>query len=171
MSLDQCVSLHEIDAAKYLRNRTVGLLRHLSLPLCAVLAFGCGGELLIPGEEQPGEQQPTPSASVSTIAATPASIEAVTGSSSIVVTVRGENEEPVEGATVTLHATGSGNSVDQPSVVTGPDGLATGTLRSTVPGVKVVSAVLNGAVEMSQTAEVTVTAAGATAIEPVAGNG
>ena len=146
-------------------------LRHLNLPLCAMLAFGCGGELVIPGEEQPNELQPAPSASVSTITAAPLSIEAVTGSSNIVVTVRDQNEEPVEGATVTLHATGSGNLVVQPSVLTGPDGLATGTLRSTVPGVKVVSAVLNGAVEMSQTAEITVTASTATTIAALAGNG
>ena len=147
----------------------MAFLRHLSLPLCAIMAFGCGGELLIPGEEQPAEQQPAPSAGVSTIAAAPVSIEAVTGSSSIVVTVLGENGEPVEGATVTLHATGAGNTVLQPSELTNADGVATGTLSSTVPGVKVVSAVINGEVEMSQTAEVTVTAAGATTITPIAG--
>src|SRR5215210_6055174 len=121
-------SVSKIYAAKYLRIRTVRFLRDLSLPLCAMLALGCGGELVIPGEEQPAEQQPVPSASISTITAAPASIEAVTGSSNIVVTVRDENEEPVEGATVTLHATGGGNALVQPSVLTGPDGLATGTL-------------------------------------------
>jgi hypothetical protein len=99
------------------------------------------------------------------------SVEAVTGSSNIVVTVRDENEDPVEGATVTLRATGGGNALVQPSVPTGPDGLATGTLRSTVPGVKVVSAVINGAVEMNQTAEITVTPSTATTIAYLAGNG
>jgi hypothetical protein len=84
--------------------------------------------------------------------------------------VRDENGDPVEGATVTLQATGGGNALVQPGL-TGPDGVATGTLSSTVPGVKVISAVLNGALEMSQTTEVTVTPAAAARIELVAGNG
>jgi Bacterial Ig-like domain (group 1) len=150
----------------------VGFLRRLSIPFCAIISFGCGGELVIPGEEQPVDgQQPVPSAAVSAISAAPSTMEAVTGSSSIIVTVRDETGEPVEGATVTLHGTGSGNTLLQPPGPTGPDGIATGTLRSTVPGLKVISAVVNGAVEMSQTAEVTVTAGGATTIELIAGNG
>jgi hypothetical protein len=94
----------------------------------------------------------------------------VTGTASIIVTVRDENGDPIQGATVALQSTGSGNTLIQPGP-TGPDGVATGTLSSTVPGVKVISAVLNGALEMSQTTEVTVTPAGAARIELLAGNG
>ncbi len=150
----------------------MALLRRLFIPLCALASFGCtGGDLLVPGDEQPTDgQPPAPSTTVSTITAAPASVEAVSGTSSIVVTVRDENGDPVQGATVTLQGTGSGNTFLQPGL-TGPDGVATGTLSSTVPGLKVISAVLNGALEMSQTTEVTITPAVAARIELVAGNG
>src|SRR5688572_27213008 len=155
-----------------MRIRQVALLRRLCIPLGVLASFGCtGGDLLVPGEEQPTDGQQTAlSATVSTMTAAPASIDAVTGTASIIVTARDENGDPVEGATVTLHGTGSGNTFRQPSL-TGPDGVATGSLSSTVPGVKVISAVLNGALEMSQTAEVTVAPAAAARIEMVAGNG
>ena len=148
------------------------LLSRLFVPLFALASFGCtGGDLLVPGDGQPTDgEQPAPSATVSTITAAPASVDAVTGTSSIIVTVRDENGDPIQGASVTLQGTGSGNTLLQPGV-TGSDGVATGTLSSTVPGVKVISAVLNGALEMSQTTEVTVTPATAATIELVAGNG
>jgi len=98
-----------------------------------------------------------PSASRSTISAEPASIEPGTGSSTITVTVRDEDGDPVEGAAVTLRATGDGNTLTQPSGVTGADGVATGTLQSMTPGEKVVSATINGFLELSRTAVVTVT--------------
>ena len=100
-----------------------------------------------------------PSASLSTISAEPASIEPGTGSSTITVTVRDEEGDPVQGAAVTLQATGDGNTLTQPSGLTGADGVATGTLRSTTPGEKVVSATINGSVELGRTATVTVTSA------------
>lgn len=100
-----------------------------------------------------------PSAGRSTISAEPASIEPGTGSSTITVTVRDDAGDPVEGAAVTLRATGDGNTLTQPSGVTGADGVATGTLQSTTPGEKVVSATVNGSVELSRTALVTVTSA------------
>ncbi len=98
-----------------------------------------------------------PSADLSTIAASPASIEAGTGQSTITVTVRDGLGAAVAGAAVTLSATGSGNVLTQPSGPTGSDGVATGTLRSAVPGTKVVTAVVNGTVALVQSAEVTVT--------------
>jgi Big-like domain-containing protein len=98
-----------------------------------------------------------PSADLSTIAASPASIEAVTGQSTITVTVRDGQGDAVAGAAVTLSATGSGNLLTQPSGPTGSDGVATGTLRSAVPETKVVTAVVNGTVALVQSAEVTVT--------------
>jgi hypothetical protein len=100
-----------------------------------------------------------PSASRSTISAEPASIEPGTGNSTITVTVRDEDGDPVEGAAVTLRATGDGNTLTQPSRATGADGIATGTLQSAIPGEKVVSATVNGFVELSRTALVTVTSA------------
>jgi len=98
-----------------------------------------------------------PSADRSTIAASPASIEAGTGQSTITVTVRDGQGAVVAGAAVTLSVTGSGNVLTQPSGPTGSDGVATGTLRSAVPETKVVTAVVNGTVALVQTAEVTVT--------------
>jgi Invasin, domain 3 len=99
-----------------------------------------------------------PSPELSTVAASPASIEAGTGLSTITVTVRDGDGAAVSGATVTLSATGNGNVLIQPSAPTGADGVATGTLQSVVPGTKVVSAVVNGAVAITATATVTVTA-------------
>jgi hypothetical protein len=98
-----------------------------------------------------------PSAELSTISATPADIAAGTEQSTITVTVRDGQGAPVAGAAVTLSATGGGNLLTQPPGPTGSDGEATGTLASVVPGTKVVSAVVNGTVELVQTAEVVVT--------------
>ena len=99
-----------------------------------------------------------PSAGRSTVTASPTSIEAGTGLSTITVTVRDGTGDAISGATVTLAATGGGNILTQPAGPTGGDGKATGTLRSVVPGDKVVSAVVNGAVSIVATATVTVTA-------------
>jgi Bacterial Ig-like domain (group 1) len=98
-----------------------------------------------------------PSAELSTISAVPASIAAGTEQSTITVTVRDGQGAPIAGAAVTLSATGGGNLLTQPPGPTGDDGVATGTLRSVVPGTKVVGAVVNGTVELAQTAEVVVT--------------
>jgi hypothetical protein len=97
-----------------------------------------------------------PSASRSTISAEPSSIQAGAGTSTITVTVRDEAGDPVEGATVAIEATGGGTILTQPSGVTGSDGVATGALQGTTPGEKVVSATVNGTVELSRTASVTV---------------
>jgi hypothetical protein len=99
-----------------------------------------------------------PSAGRSTVTASPTSIEAGTGLSTITVTVLDETGDAISGATVTLSATGGGNILTQPSGPTGGDGKATGTLRSAAPGNKVVSAVVNGTVSIVATATVTVTA-------------
>jgi hypothetical protein len=99
-----------------------------------------------------------PSAEHSSIVASPASIAAVTGSSAIRVTVRDGQGVALAGASVTLAASGGGNTLTQPTGVTGSDGAVSGTLVSVVPGLKVVSAVVNGSTELAQTAEVTVTA-------------
>src|SRR5207247_1308375 len=104
------------------------------------------------------------SASQSTVAAAPSTIEAGTGSSPITVTARDANGNPIAGATVQLQATGSGNTLTQPSGPTGADGTVTGTLRSTAAGAKTLSATING-LAVTQTAAVTVTSGGVSAAQ------
>ena len=98
-----------------------------------------------------------PSASLSTVTAAPGSIPAITGISTITVTVRDVSGSPLQGATVTLAASGEGNLLTQPSGVTGSDGVATGSLSSTVQGIKDVTATVNGSVILQQIAQISVT--------------
>ncbi len=62
----------------------------------------------------------------------------------VTVTVRDGAGNPVSGSSVTLEATGTGNTIVQPVGVTGADGMATGTVRSTVAELKTVSARVDG---------------------------
>ncbi len=112
-----------------------------------------------------------PSASRSTISAEPSLIPAGTGASTIVVTVLDQSGDPVEGATVTLQATGENNDLAQPPDPTGADGVAVGVLRSATPGEKVISATVGASVPLAQTALVTVVAPGAARIGAVEGDG
>jgi Big-like domain-containing protein len=98
-----------------------------------------------------------PSPGRSTISPDPSSIPAGTGTSTITVVVRDGKGDPLEGAVVALQASGAGVTLTQPSGTTGPDGVARGSLTSTVPGTVVVAATVNGSVQLSQTAAVTVT--------------
>src|SRR5438309_1335213 len=97
-----------------------------------------------------------PSASQSLVAAAPASITAGSGSATVTVTAKDANGNLISGATVVLQATGSGNTVTHPAAVTGADGVATGTVSSTVSEAKTVSAAVSG-ILITQTAAVTVT--------------
>jgi protocatechuate 3,4-dioxygenase beta subunit len=99
-----------------------------------------------------------PSATTSTVSASPTSITVGTGTSTITVTVKDAHGNPVSGVTVSLAATGTGNTVTQPAAATNASGVATGTLSSTVAESKTVSASAGGT-PISQTAAVTVTAA------------
>jgi hypothetical protein len=99
---------------------------------------------------------PEPSAATSTITAEPGSMAVGTGVATITVGVLDGTGAPVEGATVTLAATGDGNVLTQPAGPTGSDGAVTGTLRSDVAGEKVVSATVNGSVTLVRTATVSV---------------
>ena len=99
------------------------------------------------------------SASQSTITASPATITAGGGSSTITVTAKDAFGNPISGATVVLAATGSGNTLTQPSGTTNASGVATGSLNSTVAGSKTVSATINGTA-ITQTATVDVTPPG-----------
>jgi len=102
------------------------------------------------------EDVPQPSAGLSSVTASPESIEAVTGLSVIRVTVRDGRGDPIAGATVTLAATGLGNVLTQPSGPTGQDGVAEGSLQAITPGTKVISAVVNGDITIDQTATIEV---------------
>src|SRR5207249_1334188 len=104
------------------------------------------------------------SASQSTMAAAPPTIEAGTGSSTITVTARDASGNPIAGATVQLQASGSGNTLTQPTGPTGADGTVTGTLRSTAAEAKTISATING-LAVTQTAPVTVTSSGVSAAQ------
>jgi Invasin, domain 3/Calcineurin-like phosphoesterase len=97
-----------------------------------------------------------PSAARSTVAASPTSIVAGGGSSTVTVTVRDPHGNPVSGATVALSASGTGNSLTQPGGTTNGNGLAIGALTSSEAGVKTVSATAEGT-SITQTADVTVT--------------
>ncbi len=98
----------------------------------------------------------TPSASQSTVVASPTSITAGGETSTITVTARDAGGNPVAGATVVLAASGSGNTLTQPAAVTDAAGQATGTISSTATGNKTVSATINGTVSVTQTATVSV---------------
>ncbi len=111
-----------------------------------------------------------PNASTSTVSADPASIPVGASISTIRVTVRDASGAPVSGAVVTLSVSGSGNTLVQPAGPTGTDGVATGTLSSTVAGTKDVVATVNGSVQINQAAQVTVTISPATRVELVEGN-
>jgi Bacterial Ig-like domain (group 1)/Calcineurin-like phosphoesterase len=105
------------------------------------------------------------SASTSTVTASPSTITASTGSSAatITVTVKNASGAPVSGATVVLSATGSGNTITQPTGPTGANGVATGTLRSTVAGIKTITATMSGTAA-NQRPSVTVNPAAAAAL-------
>src|SRR2546422_855733 len=102
----------------------------------------------------------TVSASQSTMSAT-SPITAGSGTSTITVTARDASGNPVQGATVVLAATGTGNTLTQPAARTNASGLATGTLGSTVAESKTVSATIDG-VAVTQTATVVVDVGAAT---------
>lgn len=106
---------------------------------------------------------PTVSASQSVVAATPISIPAGSGTSTITVTAKDATGNPISGASVVLAATGGSNNLTQPIGTTNDSGQATGTLSSTLAQDKVVSATING-VAINQTATVTITPDAAAAL-------
>jgi hypothetical protein len=95
------------------------------------------------------------SATQSLISAFPSSILMGTGLSVIQVIAMDALKNPIAGATVTLAATGSGNTLTQPGVPTDGGGGARGSLSSSVPETKTVSATINGTA-IAQTATVAV---------------
>src|SRR5207247_684843 len=104
------------------------------------------------------------SAAQSTVSAAPPTIEAGNGAAKGTVAARDANGNPIAGATVQLQATGSGNTLTQPTGPTDASGVATGTLRSTAAEAKTISATING-LAVTQTAAVTVTSSGVSAAQ------
>jgi hypothetical protein len=80
-----------------------------------------------------------------------------TEASTITVTAKDGYGNRISGATVVLAATGSGNTFTQPAGLTDVNGVATGTLQSSVEEAKTVSATASGTA-ITQTATVTVAA-------------
>jgi hypothetical protein len=111
----------------------------------------------------------TVSAALSTVAAT-SPITAGGAASTVTVTARDGNGNPVAGATVVVASSGSGNTVTQPAGLTGAGGIATGSVASTVAESKTISATING-VAITQTAAVVVNPGAAHTIASNGGNG
>src|SRR5207244_10150729 len=89
----------------------------------------------------------TISPSLSTVSGSPGAITASTGAgaSTITVTAKDASGNAIAGATVVLAATGTGNTLTQPAATTDASGVATGTISSTVAGMKPVSEIGKGA--------------------------
>jgi hypothetical protein len=111
----------------------------LSLALSTVACAGAGdgdGSLAL---EARGAADPSPTVSVVAIDRAVATSDG-TDTVTVTVTARDAAGQPVKGWTVTLSATGSGIEVIQPSSITDANGTATGGLRSTTDGTKVITA-------------------------------
>lgn len=86
-----------------------------------------------------------PSAATSTLTASPAQV-GVSAASTVTVTILDSSSNPVPGQLVVIAATGTGNTIVQPTALTNSSGVATGTVASTEVGTTLtVSATANGA--------------------------
>jgi len=85
------------------------------------------------------------SATLTSVTASPATGVIADGveTSTITVTVRDENGNPVPGLSVQLAATGTANTITQPVATTDAGGVATGTIASTEADIKVVTATVD----------------------------
>lgn len=104
---------------------------------------------------------PSVSASRSSVSASPTSI-AVGAQATIKVTARDNSGNPVSGMPVVITVSGSGNTLTQPAAFTDNKGEATGTVSSTTPEVKTISAAIGGTTVI-QSATVTVNSGGPSA--------
>ncbi len=95
------------------------------------------------------------SAGQSSVNANPDQVPAGTGQSTVTVTARDAGGNPVQGASVELQATGSGNSLGNPGS-TNSSGVATATFSATGLGQHTITARING-VTVTDNAIVTVT--------------
>ncbi|PYO69270.1 MAG: hypothetical protein DMD69_03370, partial [Gemmatimonadetes bacterium] len=119
----------------------------------AVQATGVGSPLNFLATSRPGAV----SASRTTVTASQSTISASSGGSAATITVTALDGfgNPIGGKTVTLTATGNGNTLTQPAGPTNTSGVASGTLSSTVAEAKTVSATVGGTA-IAQQATVTV---------------
>src|SRR5439155_23387736 len=113
-----------------------------------------------------------PSAARSLVAAAPGTSPASTGASAATITVTANDGfgNPVSGVAVALVASGTNNSLTQPTGPTDVNGQVTGTLSSTKAEAKTISATLNGVTQVTATASVSVSAAAAASIAISAGD-
>ncbi|MGI5863912.1 MAG: Ig-like domain-containing protein [Myxococcales bacterium] len=88
------------------------------------------------------------SASVSTVLALPVDnvVADNSASATITVTARDAFGNPVPGASVTLAATGDGNTLAQPTAVTNASGVATGSIKSTKAETKTITATVGATI-------------------------
>ncbi len=107
-------------------------------------------------------------AASSVVVNTPA---AVAGSQTVTVSVTARNaaNQVLPGVTVVLAATGTGNTLTQPTAVTNAQGVATGTLASSTIETKTISATANG-VALTQQATVSFGTQGLSITSPVPGD-
>src|SRR5207253_2659275 len=121
-------------------------------------ATGVGSALSFTAFTVPGAVSPSQTG----VVAAPATIAASTGAgaSTITVTARDQYGNVIKNKAVTLGVTGNNNTLTQPSGPTGTNGVATGTLSSTLAQTKTISATV-GTVTIAQQATVTVTSAAA----------
>ncbi len=85
------------------------------------------------------------SASNSSLLASPISGISADGlaNSTITITVRDSNGNPIPGQTLQLSASGSGNSLTQPAAITDGNGMTSGSIASTVAEIKTITAIVN----------------------------
>lgn len=102
------------------------------------------------------------SSAQSTITSDVATLTAGDAVATITVTARDAQGNPVAGVAVTLAATGTGNTVTPPALLTNALGVATGTVSSTIAGAKIVTATAGGTA-VTQSATITVLPAGVSA--------
>lgn len=133
-----------------------------STPGAKTLTASYGGGGGFAGSQGTASHQVDPfgavSASLSTVAVSPGSITASTGSSAttITVTARDDYGNLISGATVLLQASGgSGDNLVQPAAATGGNGQAAGTFSATGSGSRSITASVNG-VAINQTGTVVV---------------
>jgi hypothetical protein len=67
-----------------------------------------------------------------------------TDAATVTVTVTDTQGNPIAGSSVTVEATGTGNTITQPVGMTGADGVAVGAVRSTVAQLKTITAKVGG---------------------------
>jgi len=121
-----------------------------------VLLFAAPGYVTVTSDDIRLVQR-GPSASLSSISAKPLTLTAGSGSSVITLTMRDSLGLPIAGLTVTLTASGSGNTMTQPTQVTDANGQTTGSLSSTIAETKRVHASV-GSLQLHDEVDITVVA-------------